>query len=441
VPADEFLVLGTAQDRDTAKKVWRRVLRRCNPEVARWPSRFTEAERKAIVPALQSQTAKPGTTNGSEEIRLQNGASYQIAALSSGGARGDSISRAIFDEAREQRNWDGWAAVSKTLNGTFNSQMWIISSAGDQRSVVLKDLRDAAVEAVGEWDEYVAGGIMSAEEYANTHDVSVGLFEWSAPPKSKLDNPDAYLMSNPSIGYGYEVDALLSDLESGEPEFVTRTEVLGEWVTAEITPHLDVEAFAQLADAPEIDYDGQLVSAGSEIAPWSPMVLGIDTSRDRKKTWIGVAGWREDGLEHLEVIAHVGRMTKVAGLVKQIADEWGIDFVALQARGCAASEFKEPLEKLGLTVIEVSGPALGAATGRMGDRVDQARMRHRNQEALNVAVSGAVVKKLNDVQIWDRAGSPVDIAPLIAVSNAAYGLEEQPDVQSSAYEEHGLLVA
>jgi phage terminase large subunit-like protein len=297
------------------------------------------------------------------------------------------------------------------------------------------------VEAVGEWDEYVAGGIMSAEEYANTHDVSVGLFEWSAPPKSKLDNPDAYLMSNPSIGYGYEVDALLSDLESGEPEFVTRTEVLGEWVTAEITPHLDVEAFAQLADAPEIDYDGQLVSAGSEIAPWSPMVLGIDTSRDRKKTWIGVAGWREDGLEHLEVIAHVGRMTKVAGLVKQIADEWGIDFVALQARGCAASEFKEPLEKLGLTVIEVSGPALGAATGRMGDRVDQARMRHRNQEALNVAVSGAVVKKLNDVQIWDRAGSPVDIAPLIAVSNAAYGLEEQPDVQSSAYEEHGLLVA
>lgn len=441
VPADEFLVLGTAQDRDTAKKVWRRVLRRCNPEVARWPSRFTEAERKAIVPALQAQTAKPGTTNGSEEIRLQNGANYQIAALSSGGARGDSISRAIFDEAREQRNWDGWAAVSKTLNGTFNSQMWIISSAGDQRSVVLKDVRDAAAEAVGEWEEYVGGGIMSAEEYANTHDVSVGLFEWSAPPKSSLNDPDAYLMSNPSIGFGYEIDALLSDLESGEPEFVTRTEVLGEWVTAEITPHLDVEAFAQLVDAPDIDHDGQLIHDGSEIAPWSPMVLGIDTSRDRKKTWIGIAGWREDGLQHLEVIDRVARMVDVAGRVKLIADEWGIDFVALQARGCAASDFKEPLEKLGLTVIEVSGPALGAATGRMGDRIDQARMRHRNQEALNVAVSGAVTRKLNDVQIWDRGGSPVDIAPLVAVSNAAYGLEEQPDVESSAYEDHGLLVA
>lgn len=441
VPADEFFVLGTAQDRDTAKKVWKRVLRRCNPEVARWPSRFTEAERAAIVPALQAQTAKPGTTNGSEEIRLKNGAQYTIAALSSGGARGDSISRAIFDEAREQRNWDGWAAVSKTLNGTFNSQMWIISSAGDARSVVLKDVRDTAVEAVREWDEYVSSGIQSVEEYANTHDTSIGLFEWSAPEKSSLNDPEAYLQSNPSIGYGYEVDALLSDLESGEPEAVTRTEVLGEWVTATIEPSLDVAQWATLTDAPDIDHEGTIIYDGSQIAPWSPLVLGIDTSKDRKRTWIGIAGWRDDGLQHVEVIDQVSRMTDVPGRVKLIADEWGIDFVALQARGCAASEFKEPLDKLGLTVIEVSGPALGAATGRMHDRVDQARVRHRGQEALNRAVESAVTKSLNDVRIWDRGASPVDISPLVAVSNAAYGLEETPDVQASAYEDHGLLVA
>ncbi|MFF7683172.1 hypothetical protein ACFZA2_10455 [Microbacterium sp. NPDC007973] len=441
VPADEFLVLGTAQDRDTAKKVWKRVLRRCNPDVLKWPSRFSPAAHAALVPALVAEAARPSTTNGSEAIVHKNGAQYQIAASTSGGARGDSISRAVLDELREQRNWEGWAALSKTLNGTFNSQLWAISSAGDARSVVLKDLRDSAIVSAAEWDEYVGGGIVSAEEYANTHDVSIGLFEWSAVEGGKLDDPEGYLQANPSIGYGYEVDALLSDLASGEPEHVTRTEVLCEWVTAQITPSLNVEAWPALADPPQADYDGTITSPGSEISPSSPVILGVDTSADRKRTWIGVAGWRDDGLQHLEVIDVLTRMTRVPDRIKAICDEWGIEFVALQARGSWSAEFKEPLEKLGLTVIEVSGPALGAGVGKMHDRVDDGTMRHREQEALTQAVKHAVTKKLNDVRVWDREASPVDIAPLIAVSNAAYGLEAMPELQSSAYEDHGLLVA
>lgn len=441
VPADEFLVLGTAQDKDTAKKVWKKVLRRCNPNVEKWPNRFSPAARAAIVPALVDEAMPPSESNGSEAIILKNGAQYQIAASTSGGGRGDSISRAVLDELREQKNWEGWAALSKTLNGTFNSQMWAISSAGDGRSVVLKDIRDSALEALKEWHAYVEAGIASIEEYANTHDVSIGIFEWSAPEDCKLDDPDAYLQSNPSIGYGYEVDALLSDLESGEPEHVTRTEVLGIWVTATFEPSLNVEVWPKLADPPRADGEGNLVYNGSEISPTSPVILGVDTSTDRKRTWIGVAGWREDGLQHLEVIDVVGRMTSVAGRVKAIADEWDIQFVALQARGCNASELKDPLEKLGLTVIEVSGPALGAGTGKMHDRVDDRRMRHRSQEALDQAVKHAATKKLNDVRVWDRESSPVDIAPLIAVSNAAYGLEAMPEEHESAYEDHGLLVA
>lgn len=441
VPADEFLVLGTAQDKDTAKKVWKKVLRRCNPNVQKWPSRFSPAARQAIVPALVAQTMPPAESNGSEAIILQNGAQYQIAASTSGGGRGDSLSRVVLDELRQQKNWEGWAALSKTLNGTFNSQMWAISSAGDAKSVVLKDIRDAAVAALLEWQKYVEAGIASIEEYANTHDISIGIFEWSAPEECRLDDPDAYLQSNPSIGYGYEVDALLSDLESGEPEHVTRTEVLGIWVTAALEPSLNVEAWPGLADPPRVDYDGTVIYPGSEIAATSPLVLGVDTSADRKRTWIGVAGWREDGLQHLEVIDVVARMTAVAGRVKAIAEEWGVEFVALQARGCWAAELKEPLEKLGLTVIEVSGPALGAGVGKMHDRVDDGAMRHREQEALTQAVKHAVTKKLNDVRVWDRDASPVDIAPLVAVSNAAYGLEAMPELQSSAYEDHGLLVA
>ena len=449
VPADEFLVLGTAQDRDTAKKVWRRVLRRCNPDVVKWPSRFSPAARAAIVPALAAQTMHPNTTNGSEAIILDNGAQYQIAASTSGGARGDSISRAVLDELREQRNWEGWAALSKTLNGTFNSQLWAISSAGDYRSVVLKDLRDAAIAALAEWDDWVEKGIQSAEEYANLHDVSIGIFEWSAPEKCALDDPDAYLQSNPSIGYGYEVEALLSDLESGEPEAVTRTEVLCQWVESTEAPFIDSDEWSKCEDAPKVNERGVLVEAGSEIAEDSRMVLGIQTSGDRAATTIAVAGYREDGMIHVEVVAQRARMIWAIEHMVKIREETGINEVVIQSRGCPAVDFigalrKETSDRFpeGFTVHELAGTAMTTSAGRLKDRVRDGLIRHRGQPILDVTVANATTKTIGGLPVWDLYDSPVDAAPISAVSNALYGLEavEGEESQESAYESHDLLV-
>jgi hypothetical protein len=431
IAAHDFLVLGTAQDRDTAKKVWRRVLDRSNPEVLRWPDRFTPAERAVLVPVLAKQARTPSTTNGSEAIRLANGARYEIAALASGGARGDSTARAIIDELREQKTWDGWAAFSKTLNGTFNSQMWAISSAGDARSVVLADLRASATETCRLWAEYVETGLQAAEEFANEHDTTNGLFEWSAHEDAALDDPEGYFQSNPSIGYGYNVEQLLSDLASGEPETVTKTEVLCQWVTASIDAHLDASAWTDCADP------------DSEPAPGARLILGIDTGADREMTYVSVVGDRADGLLHCEVIAQRPGMLWVVDTVKRAAEKNGITEVALQTRGAPAAEFAEPLEKAGLIVHRIEGTALGSSAGQTRDRVRQRTLRHRgDQESLNLAVSGAVSRKLNEVRVWDRINSVVDIAPIVAVSAAqwAHDNTEPPEPFTSAYEDEELLV-
>ena len=101
-----------------------------------------------------------------------------------------------------------------------------------------------------------------------------------------------------------------------------------------------------------------------------------------------------------------------------------------------------PLTEAGLELLEISGPALGAAAGKMRDRVRDRALRHRSQPLLDVAVSGAVTRRLGEVRIWDRTASVVDIAPLVAVSNAAWGLEMLPEPEPlvSAYEDHDLLV-
>lgn len=442
VPADEFLVLGTAQDKDTAKKVWRKVLRRCNPNVQKWPSRFSPAERDAIVPALVGKAMPPAESNGSESIILKNGAQYQIAASTSGGGRGDSISRAVLDELREQRNWEGWAALSKTLNGTFNSQLWAISSAGDARSVVLKDLREAAIAALKEYDEYVTNGIQSLEEYANTHDTSIGLFEWSALEGCPLDDPDAYLQSNPSIGYGYEVEALLSDLESGEPESVTRTEVLCQWVESTIEPYMDPK-WTDLADAPRYDEHGVQVSAGSEIVDGSHMTIGVDTTFvNRAVTYISVAGYRADGLIHVEVVRMRAGMLWAVPEVVRIANEQGITHVAVQSRGCPAADFVQPLKDAGLEVVEIFGTTMLNSAGRLKDRVRDGLIRHRGQPILDMAMKHGVAKQLSGMDIWDGSASVVDVAPARSVTNALLALEttEKPEPPESAYEDHDLLV-
>lgn len=442
VPADEFLVLGTAQDKDTAKKVWRKVLRRCNPNVEKWPARFSPAERAAIVPALVSEAMPPAESNGSESIILKNGAQYQIAASTSGGGRGDSISRAVLDELREQRNWEGWAALSKTLNGTFNSQLWAISSAGDARSVVLKDLREAAIAALQEYDEYVSSGIQSIEEYANTHDTSIGLFEWSALEKCALDDPDAYLQSNPSIGYGYEVEALLSDLESGEPESVTRTEVLCQWVESTIEPFMDSK-WHDLTDAPRFNERGAQVSEGSQIADGSHMTIGIDTTfTNRSMTYISVAGYRDDGRIHVEVVRMRAGMLWVVPEVVRLAEEHGIRHVAVQSRGCPAADFVQPLKDAGLEVMEIFGTTMLNSAGRLKDRVRDGLLRHRGQPILNMAMDHGVAKQLSGMDIWDGSASVVDVAPARSVTNAVLALEttEKPEPLESAYEDHDLLV-
>ncbi|MBF4625537.1 terminase [Clavibacter sp. VKM Ac-2872] len=410
LPASEFLVLGAAQDVGTAKKVWNRVLGKCNPEVLSWPSRFTDAERQALVPALAALSSKPRTTNGTEAIRLKNGARYEIAALASGGARGDSVARAILDELREQKNWEGWAAFSKTLNGTFNSQLWAISSAGDARSVVLKDLRDGAIRALEEWEAYVDAGVQSIEEFANGHDVSIGLFEWSALPGCDVDDPEGICQANPSIGYGYNVETILSDLASGEPEHIFRNEVLCQWNLASVETHIDPTEWHDAGD-PE-----------ARAAEGSRLVVGVDTSTDRRMSYVSVAGWTDDGQIIGELVAERPGMLWVPDYVAALCAKQGTKEVALQTRGAPSSEFVARLEELDLTIIRIEGSALGATAGQMKDHVRDGRLVHRQEEPLRLAVSGAIVRKLGEVWVWDRGASPVDISPLVAMSEAVYGL-------------------
>ena len=419
VPPIKFKILGTAQNLDTARDVWQTVREWCDPAV-------DAEDDENVVRALQSRVRRVSDTNGKEEIILKSGVRYLIRAASRKSGRGKSAPRTLMDEMREQLDWSAWDSISQTSKAMWSPQLWGFSNAGDARSVVLNHQRMAALEFISAWSEYVDSGLQSAEDFEKGNDVSLGLFEWSAPDGCALDDVDAILQSNPSIGYGaITVRSVLADIR-GMTEAGYRTEVLCQWVTALLDTHIETEDWSRLADAPTVDGQGEVTSFGSAISETATPVIGVDTAGDRGMSYVAVAGLRDDDLTHVEVVAQSAGMLWVVPFVVALGKKQGANTVAIQARGCPAAEFVEPLKQAGFHVVEVSGSALGASAGIIKDRVRDKLIRHRAQPILDMAISGGVTKPLGEVRVWDRTGSVVDVAPAVAVSNALYALESVP---------------
>ena len=432
LPAHEFLILGTAQNLDLAEEAWNSALKKCDPEPE-------EDDEMFVVADLAAETRKAVKKNGSKALRLRNNARYEPRAASRMGGRGKSAARVVMDEMREQQTWDVWGSVSKTKNAIYDSQLWGISSAGDAKSVVLQALRAGLIKAIKAWDDYVDSGVQSLEEYANTHDIASALFEWSAPDGAELLDQEAIEQSNPSVGHRpmfYE--SIRSDLLGDEEEAVKRTEILCQWVTSLVSPFMDGPAWAALADPPVLDDRGRVIEAGSSIADGSKMCLAIDTTWDRARTYIAVAGYRDDGLAHVEIIARRAGMLWVVPGIVEIAKRNGITHVALQSRGCPSADFVKPLKEAGLEVIEVAATELLNSAGRFKDRVRDGLIRHRQQRPLDLAIAGGVTKNIGGMPVWDREKAPVDVSPAVAVTNALFGLEVMPDIEQyrSAYEDN-----
>lgn len=423
VPPSKFLVVGAAQTLDNAKGPYSTVKHWCDPD--------PHAAGGLAKPDLQQMVQRISNVNGEEGIILKSLAQYIVRAANN--IRSKSAARVIFDELREQHTQDGWNAVSQTVKAIWSSQLWGISNAGDYRSVVLKTLVDAGRRTVAEWNSTVGTGRIKPAGFPKDHDATLGFFEWSAKDGCALSDADAIRQANPSIGYG----ALTVDMVRGDIQTMTeaayRTEDLCQWVTADVKPYIN----------PKLWRAG--IDRNSRIPVENRVVLAVDTSVDRKTTYVAAAGYRADGLPHVEVIARRDGMMWVPKYLERVREAWpNISEVAIQSKGCPAVDFVDPLTEGGWTVHAIEGFRLGACCGRFRDRVREGKLRHLDQPAIEQQESVAVARQLGEVMVWDRSRSAMQISGLIAESEALYALETMqaqsvPQV-SSAYEDHSLMI-
>lgn len=222
------LVLGAAQSLDIAREAWQGALDMAEDD----------ADLRAEVESIRR-------TNGEQEFRLANGARYKIAAATRSAGRGLSVDLLNLDELREHRSWDAWSALSKTTNARPNALIIAYSNAGDDESVVLNALRDAALAGT---------------------DSTLALFEWSAPDGCALDDRDAWAQANPGLGHTISEQAIATSLAT-DPPAVFRTEVLCQRVDA-LDNAVDLGAWRDCRDpqATLDDYRDRVVAA-VEVAP------------------------------------------------------------------------------------------------------------------------------------------------------------------------------
>lgn len=408
VKPEEFVVLGVAQVLDVAKKPYNRVVASVDPKPP------TPALERRADERFQRMTDKVSRVNGDEGIYTVTGASYVPRAAVN--ARGLTAARTIFDELREQKTEDGWAAVEPLGENVWSSQLWAISSAGDYRSITLRNLYDEAKR--------------QAEQES---DPSIAIFWWGCEDTHlPIDDENAILAANPTIGWGNKtLDAVRKKI-GGMSEAKFRAEYLNQWVTADVTSYIPADEWRQGIDK------------GSRIAEGSRIVLSAYVVPDGTVGWIAAAGRREDGLPHVEVVARRDGMRWIPNLLGKIKAKTGAHEIAIRTRGERIVDLIDDISQLGMQIDAVEGPKFAASVGHLRSTVREHRLRHPPQPAVDEAIPAAVSRKLGDLDVWDPKNSALDIGGVIAETYALYGLEqfeEQIEQASvSAYVSHGLMV-
>ena len=435
------LVLGTAQDLETAEDFWTQAV-----------------EMAQGVPELADQIDAVVKTNGQKSLNLITKEMYKVKAANRRAARGKAANLVIMDELREQQTWDSYSAITKTTNARPNAIVVMLSNAGDVTSVVLSHLRKMAHAALGDPDginrndELLDGGwtitgpgSVEADVFGEDEDdTTLGLFEWSAKPGCSRFDPAGWAQANPSLGYFVERATIASDAAS-DPEWVFRTEVLCQWSAGALEGPFPAGAWEAGVDedsARDPDRDR--------------IVVGVDVAHDRSVARIVSASWRSDGNVHIEVVAQRAGTDWVVPWFRDPDHPRRREYeVTGQGKGAPVSTLIEELAELVdedgvplLRVVPWEGDDLPKGCGRFFDGVVGVReseddspsptIFHRPTATLDVAAAHAKTRPLSDGWAWDRKSSPVDISSLVAAT-AAHCLLTRPQEESvSAYETHGL---
>jgi hypothetical protein len=253
--------------------------------------------------------------------------------------------------------------------------------------------------------------------------VTLAYFGWSAPfehpslvTEEAARDPEMWAQSNPALGIRISPEYITAEQRSMSARgFAVERLGVGDWPTTDPNPDRKIEQ------------DAWDACRDPRSAPVNPVCLAFDTTPDRSSTAICAAGYRKDGLGHIEVVdLRTGTSWVRKRMVDLIVKHEPVGVV--WAKGSPAASLVAGIEAeladRGI-VFELTGASAedhAKACGVIFDAITDTTLRHLGTTELGVAVGGAQTRKIGEAWLWSRASSAVSIAPLVAVTNALWGL-------------------
>lgn len=338
-------------------------------------------------------------TSGHESVLWRSGSRHTITAATEKAGHGQTLDLAVIDEAFAYPDARLEQAFVPAMQTRKDAQLWIVSTAGNASSTYLRGKVDAG------------RGIVESGESSST-----AFFEWSAPDDADADDPVVWRSCMPALGFTVDESIVRAARESmTDDEF--RRAFLNQWRDGQ----------APEGGFPAVDWLG-CVDVGS--TPVDPVVFSVDVSPNAGSAAVAVAGWRSDGLGHVEVVDHRPGVGWLPERLVELVGRWRVGSVLVDASGPAAAVVPS-LERAGVRVELVAGSDAVRACSVVYAGVVESRVRHRDQASLNAAVAGAVRRSAGDSWRWNRKDSSCDISPLCAVTLAWWRLESLPAVRRS----------
>lgn len=400
------MVLGTSTKLDYAKESWHKSVR------------IAEA-----APALAAQRARRWTreANGEQESWTSYGARYKIAPSNDEGGRSLTVHRLVLDELRQHHDYSAWAASVNAGNAVRNFQVWGITNAGSDRSVVLNDLHDACEQFIT-WVDEVGREHVAELLPAAPGDYRTGMFSWScADDADPLDTAEL-ARANPNLGHRLEPDTLLGAARialaaGGEALAKFKTEAMCIRVRS-MNLAVDLSAWGRSVEPEALDAYRERVAACLDVSP------------DGTRADLVAAVVLPDGRVRVEAIHSWDSLSEVRSeLPAWLARVRPYTFGWFQHSGAAALTAELGQRKTGrvgwpprgVRVAEISSEAAAVCMG-FAALVAELRIVHSGQDALSVALGNAEKRARgpNGEWVFDRREGAGHVTGAYATAGAVH---------------------
>lgn len=293
---------------------------------------------------------------------------YDIASREASNAvRSESVDLAVFDEVRLQRTYDVWQALEPTTRARPDPLIFAISSAGDDRSQLLRDWWERGLRIID--------GVEPADGF--------GMTWYAADDDDDPTSPAAVMKANPAVAEGrVKLGPVLASFRSLTLS-TYRQETLNLWSSGgdEWLP----AGTWEVRRGPQPVVDGQRVVLGVESSPtWSRATVTVSIATD-VGAWLGVAG----ELVAARTASATVRPEDLGGLVARLIGTWRPAAVAYSASAACAPYVEAAAKDARVEAIALGPRQVRAASAMLRSELVGGRLTHADDPMLAAQVRAA----------------------------------------------------